>query len=141
MNASPPPSADVSSPAHRRVEFSSPVHQYPCHLLTSTTDQFLTDAWDDDSTSTEEHLPTTPLNDDIQTEDPIPGSQLCIHETPQPDNHCSYPCPYTNLSFGMNLPQSPPWDTAVFGYEIMDLNDISSHLNIIPHPVTMTFLI
>ena len=28
----------------------------------------------------------------------------------------------------MNLPQSLLWDTAVFGYEIMDLSDISSDI-------------
>ena len=122
------PSTDVSSPAYRRTEFLAPVHHNPCHLLTSTTDQFLTDAWDEDSTSTKEHFPTVPLKDDVWTKDPIPDRQLCIHETPQPNNQCPYPCPYTNLSFGMNLLQSPPWDTAVFGYEIIDLSNISSNI-------------
>ena len=34
------PSTDVSSPAYRRAELSSPVQHNLCHLLTSTTDQF-----------------------------------------------------------------------------------------------------
>ena len=108
-----------SAPAHRCAEPSP---------TTPTTDQFLTEVWDDDSISTEEHFPTAPLNDDIWTKDPIPDRQLCIHETSQLNTQCFYPCPYTNLSFGINVPQSPPWDTAVFGYEIMDLRDISSDI-------------
>ena len=58
-------STNVSSPAHRSVELSSPIYHNLCNLLTPATDQFLTEAWYDDSTSTEEHFPTEPLSDDI----------------------------------------------------------------------------
>ena len=40
-------------------------------------------AWDNDTTSSEEHFPTAPLDDAIWSEDPIPDRQLCINETPQ----------------------------------------------------------
>ena len=44
-------------------------------------DQFLTEAWYEDTTSFEEHFPTAPL-DDIWAEEPIPDRCLCINERP-----------------------------------------------------------
>ena len=43
-------------------------------------DQFLTEAWDDDTTSLDEHFPTASLDDDVWAEEPIPDRHLCILE-------------------------------------------------------------
>ena len=100
---------------------------------TSNTHQFSSYfdgvVWEDDLTSSEENFPTAPLNDKVWSEDLIPERQLCIHETPQEPNHqCSYPCPYSTVTFRMDLPQSTPQDAAVCCYEQMDFSDISSGL-------------
>ena len=97
------------------------------------TEQFSTDinnvTWDNYTTSSEENFPTAPLDDLVWSEDPIPDRHLCIHETPHEPNHqCSYPCPYRKTTSRMDLPQSTPQDAAVFHYELMDFNDISSDL-------------
>ena len=69
------------------------------------------------------------MDNDVWTEDPLPDRQLCIHDTPQSNNQCSYLCPYMNLNFEMDLPYSPTPEAEVFGYEIMDLSGISSDLH------------
>ena len=51
--------SDVSSPANRCVDLSS---------IRQPMDQFLREAWDDNSTFTEEHFPTAPLDDDFGPE-------------------------------------------------------------------------
>ena len=80
-------------------------------------------------TSTKEHFPTAPLDDEVWSEDPIPDRQLCIHERPHEPNHqCSYPCPYSTTTFRMDLPQSTPQGATVLNYELMDFSDISSDL-------------
>ena len=68
-----------------------------CHpiISTPTVNQFFTNAWDDNTSSSKENFPTAPLDDDLWSEDPIPDRCLCIHKTPDEINHqCSYPCPY-----------------------------------------------
>ena len=76
-------SAKARSPVHRRAELSSSVHQNLCHPVTPTptTDQFLTDAWDDDTAFSKENIPTAPLDDEVLSEDPIPDRHLCIHKS------------------------------------------------------------
>ena len=70
-----------------------------------------------------------PLDNIVRSEDPVPDRHLCIHETPHKPNHqCSYPCPYRNTTFRMDLPQSTPQDAAVFCYELMNFTNISSDL-------------
>ena len=46
------------------------------------------------STDEEEHFPTTPLNDNVWIEEPVPDRHLCIHEHSQHDL-CPYSCPYS----------------------------------------------
>ena len=88
------PSSDDRGQDLREADVSSSVHHNLCHYITPTTDQFLTEAWDDDTTSFEEHFQTAPLDDDVWAEEPIPDSHLCIHERPDKLKHqCSYPCP------------------------------------------------
>ena len=120
---------DRGSP-HRRAEASYPEHHTQYHYLTSTpiTVQFSTADTTFSKDSTEEIFPTATLDDDVWTEDPEPDGQLCIHDTPQLNHQCSYPCPYRNLNFEMDLPQSQTPEAVVFGYEIMDLSAISSDL-------------
>ena len=48
----------------REIDISSSVHHSLCHCVTPTRDQFLTDAWLDDTISFDEHFPTAPLDDD-----------------------------------------------------------------------------
>ena len=92
-------------------------------------DQFLTEAWDDDAASFEEHLLTVPLDDDIWAAEPIPDRCLCIHERPdQPKHQCFYPCPHDSTTFSIDLLQSTPQNEAVYDYEQMDFSDISSDL-------------
>ena len=102
-----------------------------CHHITPTTDQFLTEAWDDDTTSFDEHFPTAPLDDDAWAEEQILDRCLCIHGRPDEPNHqCSYPCPYdSNTTFLMDLLQSMQQNEAVFNYDLIDFNDISSNLS------------
>ena len=100
-------------------------------MNTQHPEQFYTDfkdvAWDNDTLSTEEHFPTAPLEDDIWSKDLIPDRQLCIHERPHKQNlQCSYPCPCSTTTFGMDFSQSTPQGTAVLNYEQMDFSDISS---------------
>ena len=109
------------------------MHHILCHSLTptQTTEQFFADfnnvAWDDDTTSTEEHFPTAPLDDEVWCEDPILDRPLCIHERPhKPNLQCSYPCPYSTTTCRMVLPQSTPHGAAVLNYEQMEFSDISS---------------
>ena len=133
---SPPHSStNASSSAHRDVDLSSPEHHNQHHYHTSiqNTEQCLTDfngvAWDDDTPSSEDHFPTSLLDKEVWSEDPIPNRQLCVHETLHEPNHqCSYPCPYSKTSFRIYLPPSTPQDAAVFCYEQMNSSDISSDL-------------
>ena len=77
--------------------------------------------------STEEYLPTAPLEDDIWSKDPILDRPLCTHKRPhEPNLQCSYPCPYSNTSFRIDLPQSTPQNATMLNYEQMDFIDISS---------------
>ena len=48
---------------------------------------------------------------------------------------CVYPCPYANLNFEMDLPPAPALAAVDFGYDPMDLNDVSADLEDI---ITMT---
>ena len=90
---------------------------------------------DDDTTSTEEHFPTAPLDDEVWSEDPIPDRLLCIHKRLHRSNlQCSYPCPYSTTTSRMDLPQSIPQGAAVLNYELMHFSDISSDL----HDIMMT---
>ena len=74
-------------------------------------------------------FPTALLDDDVWTEEQILDRCLCIHErTYEPNNQCSYPCPYDSTAFQMDLLQSTPWSETVFNYDPMDLSDISSDL-------------
>ena len=110
-------STDARSQVHRRAELSSSVHHNLHHPITPTltSDQFFTDAWDNDTTASKQNLPTAPLDDKVWSENLIPDRQLCIHKTSHEPNHqCSYPCPYRNKTFRMDLPQSTPQDEAVF---------------------------
>ena len=73
----------------READVSSSVHHNLCHHITPTSDQFLTEAWDDVTTSFKEHFPTALLND-VRTEGQILDRHLCIHERPDNPNHqCS----------------------------------------------------
>ena len=113
------------------AEASSSVHHNLCHpnIPTPTTNLYLTDAWENDITSSEANLPTVPLDEDVWSEDPIPDRHLCIHETPDEPNHqCSYPCPYRSITFQMESPQSTLQNEAVFYYDPMGFSDISSDL-------------
>ena len=60
-------SNDARNPVSRRAELSSSVHLNLCHpsTLTPTTDLFLTDVWDNDTTFSKENLPTAPLDDEV----------------------------------------------------------------------------
>ena len=96
---------------------------------TPTTDQVFTDAGDNDATSSEENFPAASLDNEVWSEDLISDRQLCIHETPHKPNHqCSYPCPYKNTTFRLDLSQSTARDEALYYYKLMDLSDISSDL-------------
>ena len=55
------------------------MHQNLCHPITPTptTDQFLTEAWDSDTTFSKDNFPTAPLDDEVCSEDPIPDRHLC----------------------------------------------------------------
>ena len=99
---SPPSSANVRSPTPREADVSSSVH----HII-PTAEPFLTEAWDDDSSSFDEHFPTTPLDDDVWAEEQILDRCLCIQERPDEPNHqCSYPCPYDgNTTFQLDCNQ------------------------------------
>ena len=93
-------------------------------------EQFSTDfnhvVWEDDTTSTDEHFQTAPLDDEVWSEDPIPDRQLCIYKTPhEPNHHCSYPCLYNTTSFRIDLAQSTTQDAAVFCYKQMA--SVTSH--------------
>ena len=118
------PSTPDSIPVYRRAELPSLVQHHVTHDHTSTpgTDQFFTDD------TTEEHFPTAALDDDIWMEDQVPDRHLCIHDTSQLDQLCHYPCPYTNLKFEMDIPPAPTLEAADFGYDMMDLNDVSADL-------------
>ena len=143
-------STDASSQAHRSADLSSPEHHNQHHYCTSqqNTEQFYIDfanvAWDDDATSSKEIFPTAPLDAKVWSEDPIPGRQLCIHETPHKPNHqCFYPCPYSTTTLRVDLPQSTAQGTTVLNYKLTDFSDISLDLpdimmtsdNDIPHLV------
>ena len=120
---------DARSPVTRRAELSSSVHQNLNNLITHTPkpDLFLTDAWDDDTTFSEENIPTAPLDDEVWSEDPIPDRHLSIHERPcEPNLKSSYPCPYSTTTVRMDLLQSTPQSATVLNYEQMDFSDISS---------------
>ena len=93
-------------------------------------DPFLTEAWDDVSSSFDEHFPTVPLDNDVWAEKDIPDRCLCIHERPDEPNHqCSYPCPYdSNTTFWMDLLHSMPQTEALFTYDPMEFSGISSDL-------------
>ena len=71
-------STNDRSPVCRIVAVSSPEHHSLCHYLTptQTTEQFSIDldsvAWDNDTTSNEEHFSAAPLDDEVWSEDPIP---------------------------------------------------------------------
>ena len=120
----PEPMPEVQPP--READISSSLYH-----ITPTTDPFLTAAWDDANSSFDKHFPTTPLDDDIWTEEQIPDRCLYIHETTdEPNNQCSYLCPYDSTTFQMDLLQSTPQSETVFHYDLMDLSDISSDL---PH--------
>ena len=104
-------STDVNSPVHRRAELPSPVHHNLCHSLTPTptTEQFYADfdsvAWDDDTTSTEEHFPTAPLNEESGLK-----TQLFVSMSLQ----------HYNLQNGLTTGYH------MLHYEQMDFSDISS---------------
>ena len=81
---------------------------------------------DDDTTSTEEHFPKAPLHNEVWSEDPILDRLLCIHERHHgPNLQCSYPCPYSTMTFRMHLPQSTPQGATVHNYKQMDFSDTS----------------
>ena len=102
-------STNARSHNPREADVSSSAHHNLCHHITPTMEQFFIEAWDDDTTSFEEHVPTVPLDDDVWAEEPIPDRCLCIHETPdKPNYQCSYPCPYDSSTFRMDLLQSTP---------------------------------
>ena len=82
-----------------------------------STDQFFKDD------TTEENFPTSPLDNDIWSEDQIPDRHLCILDTFQPNHLYHYPCPYANLNYARNLPPSLTPEAAESGYDIMDLMD------------------
>ena len=108
-----------SSLIHRRVEPPLPVQH---HTSTPTTEQFFQDD------TADEDFSTAPLDDDVWLEDPIPDIPLCIHDTSQLDHLCHYFCPYVNLNFEMDLPPAPALTAVDFGYDLMDLNDVSADL-------------
>ena len=110
-------------PGSRHFIFSTPQLVSPCHTHHGPV---LTEAWDDDTTSFEEHFPTPPLDDDIWAEEPNLDRCLCIHKRPnKPNNQCYYPCPYDSTIFSMDLLQSMPQNEAVFNYEQM--TSVTSH--------------
>ena len=99
-----------------------------CQFLTPTppTEQSYID-FNDKSTSTEEHFPTAPLDDEVWSEDPIPDRVLCIHKGPHGSNlQCSYPWFYSTTAFRMDLLQSTPQGAIVLNYEQIDFSDIPS---------------
>ena len=113
----------------READVSSSIHHNLCHHITPTSDQFLTKAWDADTTSFEEHFPTAPLHDDVWAEEQILDRCLGIHKRPEELNHqCSNPFPCDSTTFSTDLLQSIPQNEAVFNYNQMDLSDISSDL-------------
>ena len=80
-----------SNPLHDRTEHSSPVEQQlACHL-TDDSSQDITS----EEEEVEEHFQTTPLDDAIWMDEPVPDRHLCIHEHSQPHNLCPYPCSYS----------------------------------------------
>ena len=124
----PVPIPEVQPP--REGDVSSSLHHDLCHHITATMDPFLPEAWDDVSSSFNEHFPTAPLDDDVWLEEQILDRCLCIHERPDEPNHqCSYPCPHdSNAIFWMDLWQSTPHNEAMFNYNPMDFSGISSDL-------------
>ena len=129
---SPPSSANARSQTPREADVSSTVHH-----ITPTTDPFLNETWDGDSSSFDEHFPTAPLDDDVWAEEQILDKCLWIQERPDEPNHqCSYPFPYDgSTTFQLDLLQSIPQNEAVFNYNLMDFSDISSDL---PYIITAT---
>ena len=109
---------EVQPQGSRCFIFSAPHHTH--HNL------FLTEAWDDVSSSFSEHFPTAPLDDDIWAEEQILDRGLCIHERPDEPNHqCSYLCSYeSNITFWIDFLQSMPWNEVVFNCDLMDFSDI-----------------
>ena len=128
-------SNNARSPVCRRARLSSPDchNQHHYHTPTPNTEQLSTDfdnfAWNDGTTRSKENFPTVSLDAPVWSEDPFPDRHLCIHRTPQQTKYqCSYPCPYRNTTFRMDLPQSTLQDAAVFYYELMDFSDVSSDI-------------
>ena len=118
-------------PTPREADVSSLVHH-----ITATTNTFLTEACDDVSSSFNEHFPTAPLSDDVCTEEPILDRCLCIHErTDEPNDQCSYPCPYDSTTFQSDFLQSMPQNEVVFHYDPIDFSNMSSD---VPHIMTTT---
>ena len=113
----------------READISSSIQHNLCHHVRPTSDQFLTEALDDDTPSFEEHFPVVLLDDDIWAEEQIPDRHLYIHErTDEPNHQCSYPCPYDSTTFSTDILQLIPQNEAVFNCKQMDFSDISSDL-------------
>ena len=118
-------SLDDESPV--RADHSSPKHpnQHHHHTSTPSTEQFSSNfdnvAWNDDTTFCEEHFPTAPLDDIVWSEDPILDRHLMSQTSSVP-----------TLAHTETQPSgwtySTPQDEAVFHYELIDLNNISSDL-------------
>ena len=73
---------------HTRMEHHSPEEHPMTHHLISIEEE------DEEEEDTEEHFPTTSLNDNVWMEEPVPDRHLCIHEHSQHDL-CPYPCLYS----------------------------------------------
>ena len=106
-------SSTHSSPLHGRAEQSLPAeHQIVCHC----TDGSFHDV---PSEEEEEDFPTAPLDDDVWMEEPVPDRHFCIHEQSQPQDLCSYPCPYS-----LDQLHPTPENAPTPHYKVMDHSDI-----------------
>ena len=88
---------------HGRREQSSPVEQEMACQLTNDSFQNVPS----EEEEVEEHFPTTPLDDDVWIEEPVPDRHLCIHEQSQAHDPCPYPCPYSLKQIHLTLKYAP----------------------------------
>ena len=101
-----------SNPLHGSMECSSLTEHPMAHHLTSAAQE----------EDVEEHFPTTPLDDDVWMEEPVPDRHLCIHEHSQHDL-CPYPCSHSldHLHF---TPEYAPTPQYIDLSNIFDFPDV-----------------
>ena len=102
-----------SSPLHSRTEQPSPIEQQMAHHLTDDSFQNIINEEED------EDFPTTPLDDDVWLEEPVPDRHICIHEQSQPHNLCPYHCLYS-----LDQLHPPPGNAPTSHYEMVDFSVI-----------------